>query len=283
MKLIARLLTAAALAAVFYSPQAKAQSWCTFVAEPYGSSMPGITNVTLNSINRNSAALESQTNSFVNTGLSTTLVPGQTYTISITHTIDASICPDMNLRVWIDYNQDYDFGDKNELAVTTDHHAPGTYSAMFTVPADAKIGITRMRVTAKMSNLGGHSTPTPCNDPPDPIGYHGEVEDYTINMSATGSGIEANAPALLQSLSSYPNPFSAAANLDYTLADAAQVRLEVYNLLGEKVATLADEFQVSGEHHYEFIPSEGLPAGGIYFIRLSAGNSVLTERIMQTQ
>src|SRR5688572_2472977 len=82
--------------------------WCNVTsALPYSADMPGITNVTLNTINRNSLPIENYPgNSYVNTGVSTTLTAGQTYSFSITHTRDAVNFPTArnNIRVWIDYN-----------------------------------------------------------------------------------------------------------------------------------------------------------------------------------
>src|SRR6185295_10830948 len=150
--------------------------WCTPVVQPYGPTTPGITNFSMNDINRSSEAIENPDDGYVLTGLSTTLHRGQTYTISITHTVDAYICPDMNLRVWIDFNINGTLNDAGETVLTLDHHTAGMYTATFTVPATASVGTTRLRATAKMSNLGGHTPPTPCNFPFDPLGYHGEVE-----------------------------------------------------------------------------------------------------------
>src|SRR6476661_4005211 len=133
-----------ALILVFFSKPSNAQ-WCTPIVTPYGPTTPGITNFTLNTINRTSAAIEDPYNGYVLTDLSTTLVRGHTYTISITHTIDQPFCPDMNLRVWIDYNVNYTLDDPGETVLTTDHHLAGTYTATFTVPLTAPLGSTRLR------------------------------------------------------------------------------------------------------------------------------------------
>src|SRR5690242_4856215 len=156
--------------------------WCTVTtAIPYSPDMPGITNVTLNTINRNSLPIENYpNNSYVNTGISTTLNAGQTYSFSITHTRDAVNFPTArnNIRVWIDFNHDFSFDDPGEMVVSLDFQTFGTSTAMITIPSSVTVGPTRMRVTAKMSSDAGHSVPTPCDNPADPLGYHGEIEDY---------------------------------------------------------------------------------------------------------
>ena len=180
--------------------------WCTPTgAAAYSSNMPGITNVTLNTINRTSTAIENSANNYTNTGQSTTLSKGTQYTISITHTRDAVVFPNVqnNIRVWIDYNQDGQLDDPGETVVSLDLQTFGTTTANFTVPLTALSGNTRMRVTAKMSAQGGHTFPTPCNIPADPGGYHGELEDYNLTITGSSAVEEFN---VINSLSLFPSP-----------------------------------------------------------------------------
>jgi len=207
--------------------------WCiptTII--PYAPTMPGITHVIVGTIDRVSSDLEHYpNNSYVNTALSTDLEIGGTYSISITHTIDASICPDMNLRVWVDYNLDYSLDDAGETAVSVNHHAPGTYTGTFTVPATAVPGTTVMRVTAKMSDLGGHTLPTPCDMPnPDPLGYHGETEDYTVNL-VQPTGISN--PQSPKPFSVFPSVITDHATISINAVDITTLKL--CNTIGEVV------------------------------------------------
>lgn len=252
--------------------------WCvpnTIV--PYSPAMPGITNVTINTINRSSSDLENYpNNSYVSTGLSTTLQIGVMNTISITHTIDGSICPDMNLRVYIDFNNDYQLDDPGEVVITVDHHPPGTYTGFFAVPASVTPGIKRMRVAAKMSNLGGHTLPTPCDLPPDPFGYHGEMEDYTVNITAA-TGIRDLTEQIV-ALDVKPNPVTAASVLTYELIKSAAVTLQISNALGEIVYNGSSN-RSAGIHQIPLYSLTGL-SPGIYMISMSAGEAMLTKRVL---
>lgn len=264
-----------ALILAFFCKPSGAQ-WCTPIVTPYGPTTPGITNFTLNTIDRTSPDLEDPYNGYILTDLSTTLVRGQTYTISITHTIDQSICPDMNLRVWIDYDVNYTLNDAGETILTTDHHLAGTYTATFTVPLTASLGSTRLRATAKMSNLGGHTLPTPCNFPLDPIGYHGEVEDYAITItSETGIGDPATE---INSISVFPNPSGSSAKVSYSLSENLQVTAELCNALGQRVMLLADEKQTAGNHEY-VLDLKNLPAG-LYLIKMTTDSGVQTHQMI---
>lgn len=248
----------------------RSQTYCVPAIIPYAPSMPGITHFVLNTINRTSAPLETPGSGFVTTGLSTTLQIGQLYSISITHTVDASICPDMNLRVWVDYNHDGQLDDVGETVLSTDHHLPGSaYTASFTIPASAITGNTRMRVTAKMSNLGGHTLPTPCNSPPDPLGYHGEMEDYTVNIVSTTGIIESH--QLVSSFEVIGNPVNQNSFLRYSLSKPSDICIDAFNCLGMKVLSLFSG-NVKPSLSYEVgLNSLASLGRGIYFIKLISG------------
>jgi hypothetical protein len=161
---------------------------------PYASLQPGITNFSLNTINRTSGNSESFTTVVVVTGLSTTLTAGQTYTISITHSEDYLNFPGArnNLRVWIDYNNNFSFLDAGETVLQANLLPPATtFTAAFTIPQSTPAGTLTLRATAKMSSDAGHITPSPCNSPNDPLGYHGEMEDYKLIVLAS---VQSQAP-----------------------------------------------------------------------------------------
>jgi hypothetical protein len=66
----------------------------------------------------------------------------------------------------------------------------------------------------------------------------------------------------------YPNPFNADTRIAFSLSVRSQVRLTVYNSLGQMVTQLADEFFDTGWHSI-FWQTRNLPSG-IYFYRLEA-------------
>jgi len=78
--------------------------------------------------------------------------------------------------------------------------------------------------------------------------------------------------------SCYPNPFSTTTRIDYNLPDISYVKLEIYNLLGEKVKVLVDEKQASGVHSVCWKAGD-LP-GGIYFCQMRAGGFISTRKVV---
>ena len=70
----------------------------------------------------------------------------------------------------------------------------------------------------------------------------------------------------------YPNPFNPESTIRYDLPQAAHVRLELYNIVGERVMVLVDSRQVAGPHAVRL--SAGALSSGTYFYRISAGGFV---------
>ncbi len=79
-------------------------------------------------------------------------------------------------------------------------------------------------------------------------------------------------------LSVYPNPFNPVATFRFGLVQDGRVRLDVYNITGQKVETLMDEEFTRGYHTVEFNAAD-LPTG-IYFARIEAGRFVKTEKMV---
>ncbi|MFH1373357.1 MAG: T9SS type A sorting domain-containing protein [bacterium] len=81
----------------------------------------------------------------------------------------------------------------------------------------------------------------------------------------------------------YPNPFNPTTTISYDLPRGAQVKLEVYNIMGQRVTTLVNTYQDAG--HYD-VPWTGeahngqAVASGVYFYRLEAGEYVESKRML---
>jgi hypothetical protein len=68
----------------------------------------------------------------------------------------------------------------------------------------------------------------------------------------------------------YPNPFNPNTMINYQLSIASDVDLSIFNVLGQKVTTLVNEYQTAGDYFVEW--DADMLAAGIYFYRLRAGN-----------
>ncbi len=79
------------------------------------------------------------------------------------------------------------------------------------------------------------------------------------------------------SLTSYPNPIQRQGTLEYALPEAGDVTLEVYDVLGRRVATLEQGRKKAGRHTARL--ETGRLSSGVYFGRLEAGGETRTQKI----
>ncbi|MBD3169066.1 MAG: T9SS type A sorting domain-containing protein [candidate division Zixibacteria bacterium] len=89
---------------------------------------------------------------------------------------------------------------------------------------------------------------------------------------------DENIPGVFELSQNYPNPFNASTNINFALENEADVHLEVYNLLGEKVDELVNSNLTAGEHTVNWDADEF--SSGIYFYTLTAGGASKTKRMV---
>lgn len=75
----------------------------------------------------------------------------------------------------------------------------------------------------------------------------------------------------------YPNPFNPVTTIKYTLQQAANVSLTIYNVMGQQVEKLANGRKVAGTHSVSW--NAGELASGVYYYRLKAGNQVIIKKM----
>jgi Secretion system C-terminal sorting domain len=96
-----------------------------------------------------------------------------------------------------------------------------------------------------------------------------------VGVAHQGSGLTPMQFALDQN---YPNPFNPSTTINFTLANASDVKLAVYNVLGQKVMTLVNSHMNAGQQHIIFDASK--LSSGVYFYRLDAGNFSSIKKMM---
>ncbi len=90
--------------------------------------------------------------------------------------------------------------------------------------------------------------------------------------------VEANGLLTFNLEQNYPNPFNPSTNIKYSVPETGNVKLSVYNTVGEEVAVLVDGFSESGFFEVSFNASS-LPSG-VYLYKLQSANSVQTKKMM---
>lgn len=102
-----------------------------------------------------------------------------------------------------------------------------------------------------------------------------EGPEYDEGVSAGDPLTEL--PERYQLEQNYPNPFNPVTIIRYDLPESAQVRLDVFSITGQRVATLVNERQASGAHQVPFDASA--LSSGIYIYRLQAGSYVSSRQM----
>ncbi|MDZ7723877.1 MAG: DUF1593 domain-containing protein [candidate division KSB1 bacterium] len=108
-----------------------------------------------------------------------------------------------------------------------------------------------------------------------PEGMGGEAENL-CDPTGVENRSETSECFLLEQ--NYPNPFNPQTNIQYFLPNHQHVTLDVYNILGHKVATLVNDEKQAGTYTIPFDASE--LSNGTYFYQLKAGQFVDTRKIM---
>lgn len=99
-----------------------------------------------------------------------------------------------------------------------------------------------------------------------PDGYESVIYGNEANPALSASGL----PVTSVLMANYPNPFNPETTIRFTLSQATEVRLDVYDASGRLVATLLNRYTEAGNHQVTFNGS-GL-ASGIYLARIQAGD-----------
>ncbi|MCK4655988.1 MAG: T9SS type A sorting domain-containing protein, partial [candidate division Zixibacteria bacterium] len=76
----------------------------------------------------------------------------------------------------------------------------------------------------------------------------------------------------------FPNPFNPTTEIEFALPKLAHVRLEIYNIMGQKIVTLIDTQLDAGYHSIMW--NAGNAATGLYFYRLQADEFVDTKKML---
>lgn len=84
-------------------------------------------------------------------------------------------------------------------------------------------------------------------------------------------------PESIELKQNYPNPFNPSTTIVFYLPHSTQARMGVYNVVGQQVGVLVDDFLPAGEHTVSWNAMD-MPSG-IYIVQLEAGNTVQTRKI----
>ncbi len=189
------------------------------------------------------------------TSIVTDITQGESHPITITNGHHYS---SDQMGCWIDWNYDGDFDDADETITIAYTNPDGTGTV--TVPANARLGTTRMRL--RVMYTGDLS---PCGN-----ASYGEVEDYTVNILS--SSLETR-DYHISNISLYPNPNNGTFTLDLSKLNSTEtVLVSIFNTQGQLVYNTKTNTSKLTVNLSE--------ATGIFFLRVTIENQVLTKKLI---
>jgi photosystem II stability/assembly factor-like uncharacterized protein len=101
--------------------------------------------------------------------------------------------------------------------------------------------------------------------------------DGSFNYSSVLK-VNITAPSAFSISQNYPNPFNPATSIKYSIPENTNVKLSVFNIKGELIKNLVEQFQTAGEYSVNFQGSN--LASGLYFYKLDAGKHSQTMKML---
>jgi len=112
----------------------------------------------------------------------------------------------------------------------------------------------------------------------DSLSTSSDTLSFTVG-TVTAINKNGNAKPTKYALSqNYPNPFNPTTEIKYALPKAENVRLQIFNTLGQLVYTLIDKQQSAGYYQVQFDASK--LSSGVYLYRLQAGEHIMTKKMI---
>ena len=97
----------------------------------------------------------------------------------------------------------------------------------------------------------------------------------TMGLTTHIAELSHEVPESFLLLSNYPNPFNSSTVIQFYLPKQEKVKLEVYNILGERIATLRDGVEFAGWHSVRY-DADQLPSG-VYLYKLTTAKIFATQ------
>ena len=115
------------------------------------------------------------------------------------------------------------------------------------------------------------------------LGWGQFSETRNFQIVVTNVEEQPSIPLMFSLSQNYPNPFNPSTTIRYALSEDTRATLKVYNMLGQLIATLVDEFQSAGYREANWNGTNGSGASvasGIYVYRLTTSKFVYTKRML---
>jgi len=121
------------------------------------------------------------------------------------------------------------------------------------------------------------------HDPYDTTWSNDGPRMFTVDISELVGIDEDMLPDVFALHNNYPNPFNPVTNITYDIPEVAQVVLEIYNITGQKVRTLAQGQHEPGRYKIQWNATNDLGqplSSGMYIYQLRTSDAVVTKKLV---
>ncbi len=112
--------------------------------------------------------------------------------------------------------------------------------------------------------------------------FHNPDNRITLDFTATTEPLsvddDASVPEEYFLAQNFPNPFNPSTVIEYGLREAGNVTLMIYDVLGNEIATIVNEYQQAGTHQVRFDATN--LSSGLYIYKLTAGSFTETRKMI---
>lgn len=113
---------------------------------------------------------------------------------------------------------------------------------------------------------------------------NGDLSIWTAIVDPFIVGLEESIPSMLSLEQNFPNPFKTSTKIAYKIMEPSRVSLEIFNIHGEKVASIFEgKYHFRGKFMESFTPDEYDVAPGVYFFKLSSNQQILKRTMILVQ
>jgi len=138
--------------------------------------------------------------------------------------------------------------------------------------------VTNLTVHWDVHSYDGWDATTSANGP---FHFTVDMSDYVSEYLSTVE--ENNLPDVFALHNNYPNPFNPVTNITYDVPEVADVKLEIFNVMGQKVRTLASGSHEPGRYRILWNATndfgEGL-SSGMYIYKIQAGDFISVKKLV---
>ena len=121
--------------------------------------------------------------------------------------------------------------------------------------------------------------------------HHDSYDNYAIKLDdieitylhITSDDDTFNPPLTTSLMNNYPNPFNPSTTISFTMEKEGKVKIEVFNIRGQRVTTLTDDIYSAGNHHVEWHGIDNNSrnvASGVYFYRMTTEDFSSVKRMV---